>query len=159
MTAHLPLPLEPACFCFNADGGQLFVSGPGMDAVVIVYPYQTEIAETVLAGKAPGAMTCSTLPPYLFVANPSTASVTVLDVDTRKLVCVIGVGQEPGQILLTPDGQYAMVLNRRSGDLAVVRVPALRLDSEGKPRRYTAPPLFNLIAVGAGPVSAAVVAS
>lgn len=153
---HLPIPVEPASFCFNVDGGQLFVAGPGLDAVVIVDPYHTQISETILAGKLPGAMACSETPQYLFVSNPSSATVTVLDIETRKLVAVVGVGQDPGQILITPDGQYAMVLNRQSGDLAVFRVGALRFDPEGNTRRYTAPPLFSLIPVGPRPVSAAI---
>ena len=109
---HLPLPVEPVNFCFNGDGGQLFVSGPGMDAVSIVFPYSTEVAETILAGRGPEAMAASSNPDYLFVANPASATVTVLNIETRKLVAVAGVGADPGQILFTPDGQYALVLNQ-----------------------------------------------
>ena len=157
VAVHLPLPIEPVNFCVTADGGQWFVSGPGMDAVAILYPYTTEVAETILGGKAPGGMMCLANPPYLFVANPPAGTVTVLDIDTRKLVAVLGVGQEPGEMLVTPDGQYAVVLNQRSGDVAVARVRSLRFDSQGKTRRYTAPPLFDLIPVGGNPVSAVVV--
>ncbi len=49
VVTHLPLAVRPDNLCFKSDGGQLFVTGEGMDAVVIVYPYQTEVAETVLA--------------------------------------------------------------------------------------------------------------
>ncbi len=157
VAVRLPLPLEPVHFCATPDEGQWFISGPGRDAVVILYPYTTEVAETILGGKAPGAMMSIANPPYLFVANPSVGTVTVLDVDTRRLVAVMMVGQEPGEMLVTPDGQYAVVLNQRSGDVAVARVRSLRFDSQGKTRRYTAPPLFDLIPVGANPVSAVVV--
>ena len=153
---HLPLPLEPVNFCFNPDGGQLFVSGPGRDAVSIVYPYSTEVAETILAGRGPDSLAVSNVPPYLFVANPASATVTVLDVDTRKLVAVAGVGADPGQILFTPDNQYVLILNRGSGDLAVMRILSLRTSADGKTRRYTSPPLFNLIPVGSRPIAAAV---
>jgi len=51
------------------DGGELFVTGAGMDGVVIVNPYRTEITETVLAGHAPGAMAVSDS--LLFVASPA----------------------------------------------------------------------------------------
>lgn len=154
---HLPVPVEPLNFCFNSDGGQLFVSGPGMDAVSIVFPYSTEVAETILAGRGPESMAASSNPDYLFVANPGAATVTVLNIETRKLVAVAGVGADPGQILITPDGQYALVLNRGSGDLAVLRTASLRIAADGKTRRYTAPPLFTLIPVGSKPVSGAVV--
>lgn len=157
VVAHLPVPVEPAVFCYSNDGGQLFVSGPGRDAVSIIYPYSTEVAETILAGRGPESMAASTDPDYLFVANPQSATVTVLSIESRKLVAVAGVGADPGEILFTPDRQYALVLNRGSGDLAVLRIRSLRITADGRTRRYTAPPLFTLIPVGSRPVSAAVV--
>jgi YVTN family beta-propeller protein len=152
---RLPLPLEPRHFCFTPpDGGQLFISGDGMDAVVIVYPYQTEVAETILAGHAPGIMAVTdTSPSYLLVANPESSRITVFDVDTRKLVAAVQVGRQPGSILITPDNQYILVLNEQSGDLAVIRIFSLAARY-----RYKPAPLFTMIPVGEKPVSAAVVA-
>jgi DNA-binding beta-propeller fold protein YncE len=147
---RLPLAIEPARFCSSADGGQLFVSGPGMDAVAIIFPYRTEVGETILAGESPGAMTVMRTPPYLFVANPTSSRVTILDIDTRKLVGVVAVGQEPAHILITPDNQYALVLNHGSGDVAVIRTASLAA------RRSKIAPLFTMIPVGPRPVSAAV---
>jgi YVTN family beta-propeller protein len=106
-----------------------------MDAVVIVYPYDTDVA-----------------PYYLMVANPESDGLTVLDIDTRKLVAVVNVGQEPSAIVVTPDRQYALVLNRRSGDVAVVRIPRLA----GATARQKTAPLFTMIPAGSGPVGAAV---
>lgn len=151
---RLPLPLEPRHFCFTPDGGQLFISGDGMDAVVIVYPYQTEVEETILAGHAPGVMAITdTSPSYLLVANPETSGIMVFDVDTRKLVAMVQVGRQPGSILVTPDNQYVLVLNEKSGDMAVIRIFSLAARY-----RYKPAPLFTLIPVGEKPVSAAVVA-
>jgi DNA-binding beta-propeller fold protein YncE len=151
---RLPLPLEPRHFCFTPDGGQLFISGDGMDAVVIVYPYQTEVEQTILAGHAPGVMAITdTSPSYLLVANPESSGVMVFDVDMRKLVALVQVGRRPGAILVTPDNQYALVLDEESGDLAVIRIFSLAARY-----RYKPAPLFTLIPVGEKPVSAAVVA-
>ena len=158
MVVRLALPLEPEVFCLDSTQGQLFISGGGTDAISVVYPYRTEVAEVILAGKSPGAMAACDTPAYLFAANPGAATVTVLDIDTRKLVAVVGVGREPAQILITPDRQYALVLNRASGDMGVIRVGALASDAEGRPRRYKSAPLFHMVAVGAGPVSGAIVA-
>jgi YVTN family beta-propeller protein len=158
VVVRLPLGIEPRHFCPNADGGQLFISGDGMDAVVIVFPYTTEVDQTILAGHAPGAMTVTAKPPtYLFVANPASDDITVFDIDTRKLVAVVGVGREPGAIVVTPDEEYALVLNQKSGDLAVVRILSLAKAPNGSQRRYKSAPLFTMIPVGEGPVSAAVV--
>jgi YVTN family beta-propeller protein len=159
VVVRLPLPLTPRHFCFNSDGGQLFVSGDGLDAVVIVFPYTTELDQTILAGHAPGAMAVSAKPPsYLMVANPDGNTVTVLDVDTRQLVAVVQVGLGPRHIVFTPDEEYALVLNERSGDLAVIRTLALESAPNGSQRRYKTAPLFTMIPVGERPVSAAVVA-
>jgi YVTN family beta-propeller protein len=150
---RLPLPVAPENFCFTPDGGQLFVTGAGMDAVAIVFPYRTEVGETILAGRAPDGMAVSTVPSFLFVANPSSGSITVLDIDTRKLVAVVSVGQEPRHILITPDNQYALVLNRRSGDMGVVHIPAFR----ARRHRTDPPPLFTMVPVGQQPIGSAVV--
>jgi DNA-binding beta-propeller fold protein YncE len=154
---RLPLPMSPRHFCFNYDQGQLFVSGEGVDAVAIVYPFRTEVAETMLAGRAPGAMQTTENPALLMVANPETDSVTVLDFDNmgKKLVAVVQVGENPCDITITPDQQYALVLNGKSGDMAVLRIYALT--DPDPARRYKPTPLFTLIPVGEGPVSAAVV--
>lgn len=161
VVVRLPLPLEPKHFCFDSFGGQLFVSGDGVDAVVIIFPFSTEVDQTILAGHAPDAMAAKAkspqTPEYLFVANPSSNTVTVLDVDTRKLVGVVKVGREPRFILLTPDSEYALVLNRESGDLAVIRTLSLSVTPDGSLRRYKSAPLFTLIPVGENPVSAAII--
>lgn len=155
---RLPLPLAPRHFCVSPDGGQLFITGDGMDAVVIAFPYSTEIDQTVLAGHAPGAMavteTPNSYPLYLLVANPESGSVTALDAYTRRLVAVVQVGQAPGQIVLTPDHQYAMTIDEQSGDLAVIRLSTF---SEPWVRRYKSASLFTIVPVGDHPVGAVVV--
>jgi DNA-binding beta-propeller fold protein YncE len=159
VVVRLPLPIEPRHFCTKPDGGEIFITGEGMDAVVVLYPYSTEIAETMLAGHAPGAMVVTDSPSssFLLVANPQSNRVTVLDYDNtgRKLVAVVNVGQEPGSIVITPDQQYALVLNQKSGDLAVIRIYALT--NQNASNRYKPTPLFTMIPVGERPVSAAVV--
>jgi len=147
--AHLPLAVKPRRFCFNQDGGQLFITGEG-GAVAIVYPYQTQVAGTILAGHAPGAMAASASPDYLFVANPATANVSVIDIGTQRLAAVVPVGSGPSHIAITPDHQYALVLNEQSGDMAVIRIAVLTQ------RRTKAAPLFTMVPVGSGPLGAVV---
>jgi len=157
LIVHLPLAVRPDHLCFNADGGQLFVTGEGMDAVVVVYPFYTpQIGETVLGGHSPGAMAASATPGYLFVANPKSGDVSILDIETRRVVAVTPVGTEPSYIAITPDDQYALVLNQASGDMAVIRIlNVTRAVTEQ--RRSRKGPLFMLIPVGSKPVSAAIV--
>lgn len=151
MLVHLPLPLEPENFCTKPDGGEIYITGKGMDAVVVVYPYWTEVAETRLAGRAPGAMAVSPSAEYLFACNPESGDVTVLEVYTGDMIAAVKVGAQPCCITFTPDNQYALVVNHGSGDLAVIRIAAI------KPGRNKTAPLFTMIPVGTAPVSAGVV--
>jgi DNA-binding beta-propeller fold protein YncE len=150
LLVNLPMPLEPERFCFTLDnGGQMFVTGRGMDAVVIVSPYQTAVDETILAGRAPGSMAVDAN--NLYLANPETGDLTVISIADRGLLAKIPVGQNPVQVMLTPDGQYCLVLNRNSSDLAVIRVSKL-----GGYLRYKAAPLFTVVPLGASPISGAI---
>jgi YVTN family beta-propeller protein len=148
LITHLPIAVRPENLAFTHDGGQLFVTGEGMDAVVVVYPYYTpRVAETVLAGHAPGVMGVSDS--LLFVASPESGDVSILNIPTRKVIAVTQVGSDPGFITVTPDDEYALVLNRKSGDVAVLRVPSIQ------PNRNKAASLLTVIPVGSKPVSAA----
>jgi len=154
LMVNLPLAVRPDHLCFKEDGGQVFVTGEGMDGVVVVYPYYTpQIGQTVLAGHNPGSMAVSTSPGYLFVANPKSAVVSILDIETGKVLAVTPVGTEPSSITITPDDKYALVLNQASGDMAVIRI-----QNVPGAARWKKGPLFMLIPVGSKPVSAAVVA-
>lgn len=152
VVTHLPLAVRPEHYCFRTDGGQMFITGEGMDAVVVVYPHKTPmVAETVLAGRSPGAMAVSSgKPDLLFVTNPTAGNVTILDVNSRRVVGIVAVGAEPCYATTTPDSQYALVLNRASGDMAVIRVAGFTA------KRSKFAPLFTMIPVGSRPVSAAV---
>jgi YVTN family beta-propeller protein len=155
---RLPLAIEPRHFCVSQDGGQVFLSGEGMDAVAILFPYDTEIWQTVLAGRAPGALAVSdTRPPYLLVANPDTSSVTVLNADTETLAARVEVGQRPCQIVVTPDQKWALVLNAKSGDMAVIRLLSLDAAQSARVLHYRTAPIFTMVPVGENPVGAAVV--
>ena len=84
LVVKLPLAVRPDNLCFNQDGGQLFITGEGQDAVVVIFPYYVpQVAETVLAGHAPGAMAASST--HLFLANPKAGDVTILNIERRKL--------------------------------------------------------------------------
>jgi YVTN family beta-propeller protein len=148
LVAHLPIAVRPENLAFNRDGGQLFVTGPGGDSVVIVYPYDIpEVAETILVGHDPAMMTASSS--MLFITNPASGDVSVLNIATHKMIAVVPVGTDPGQVAITPDEQLALVLNRESGNVTVLNIDAIQ------PGRNKSTALVTVIPVGSRPVSAA----
>jgi DNA-binding beta-propeller fold protein YncE len=154
LITHLPVAVRPDNVCFNGDGGQLFITGEGMDGVVIVYPYNTpEVAETVLAGHAPGTMAASAA--FLFIASPLSGTVSILQIATHRVIGVVSVGSDPGFVAVTRDDEYALVLNRKSGDVAVLRVGAIGASKDILPRdSLKKAALLTVIPVGSRPVSA-----
>ena len=70
----------------------------------------------------------------------------------QNMLAAVKVGQEPCFITFTPDNQYALVVNHRSGDLAVIRLATIT--QGGSQRRSRTAPLFTMVPVGVGPVSA-----
>ncbi len=161
VVVDLPLAMQPQNLCFKPDGGQLFVSGAGMDGVAIVFPYlPLEVEQTVLAGRDPGAMACSDDPAYLFVASASGSDVCILNVPTRRVVGIVEVGQRPCYVTVTPDSQYALVLNEQSGDMAVIRISSIvtNMGNAAKKRSKVGASLFTMLPVGSRPVQAVVVA-
>lgn len=150
LMVRLPLPVEPERFCFNQDGGQMFVSGPGEDTVAIVSPYQNEVGETMLAGRTPGEMAVSPKGNLVLVANPGSGDLTILDIDTRHLSASVHTGGSPGPILITPDNEYALTVDSESGGVAVVRLSTV-LDHKVKTK-----PLFTQFPT-VGAVSSAII--
>jgi DNA-binding beta-propeller fold protein YncE len=150
LLARLPLPFVPARFCFNADGGQMFVTG-GEDEIAIVSPYQSEVDQTIVAGRSPFAMAVSASRDLLLVTNPPSGDLTILDIETRRLAASVHIGGDPGELALTPDGEYALVVGRNSGDVSVVRLSTV-LDHKIKTK-----PLFTGFAMAANPRSGIIV--
>jgi DNA-binding beta-propeller fold protein YncE len=150
VVTRLPLAVRPDHLCFHLDGGQLFITGEGRDVVVIVYPYHVpEVAKTVLAGGEPRAMAASRQ--YLFVANPGAGDVSILDIRRHRMVAPVAVGAEPGHIVVTPDDEYALILNEKSGDMGVIWLKHIVSDE-----RIKRAALFTMIPIGSRPVSAVV---
>ncbi len=157
IVAELPLAMRPDNLCFGADGGQLFISGDGMDGIAIVFPYRIlQVDQTVLAGRDPGVMAASDAPAYLFVASASGSDVCIMDIENRRVVGLVDVAQQPGFIAITPDNQYALVLNEKSGDMAVIHISAIHQNFLAH-RYKTGAALFTMLPVGDRPVHAIVV--
>lgn len=148
LVAHLPIAVRPENLAFNRDGGQLFVTGPGGDSVVILYPYDLpEVAETILVGHAPAMMTASSS--MLFITSPASGDVSVMNIGSHKVIAVVPVGSDPGQVAITPDDQLALVLHRESGNVTVLNIEAIQ------PGRNKSTALVTVIPVGSRPVSVA----
>jgi len=160
LLARLPIAFAPTRFCFSADnGGQMFVSGTGDDQIAIVSPYQNEVDQTLVAAHKPYGMTVAVIEErnLLCVTNSGSADLTIFDIDTRGLASSIHIGGNPGEVLITPDGAYALVVDRDSGDVSVVRMSVALNHKAGSLSLQETKPLFTVFHTGTAPQSAAIV--
>jgi YVTN family beta-propeller protein len=151
LLTRLPLPVSPSRFCLNPAAGEMFVTGKGEDAIAIVSSFQNEVEQTVLAGHTPYAMAVSERRNLLFVTNIESGDLTILDIETRGVSASVHVGETPGDVLLTPDDEYALVLDQHSGNVSVVRITTV-LD-----RKVKTKPLFTVFPTAADARSAIIV--
>ena len=87
----------------------------------------------------------------LLVTNPESGDLTILDIETRHVSASVHVGENPGEVLITPDGEYALVLDQSSGNVSVVRITTV-LD-----RKVHTKPLFTVFPTAADARSAIIV--
>ena len=87
---------------------------------------------------------------FLFIASPESGDVSILEIASHKVIAIVSAGTEPAFITVTPDDQYALILNRQSGDISVLRTTAI---TRNRDRRAS---LLTAIPVGSRPVSAVV---
>ena len=151
LLSRLTLSVAPRHFLFNPDGGQMFITGTGTDALIIANPYQNEVDQTISAGHEPAAMAVQAEQNVLLVSNPSSGNVTLLDIDTRRLAATVTVNGQPGEILVTPGGEYALIVSQDSGEVSVIRLLTV-LD-----RKQRTKPVFTVFPTGPKPRSAAIV--
>ena len=92
--------------------------------------------------------------PRICCSSPARTSgdVSILSIATRKVIAVVPVGSDPGFIRVMANDQYALVLNRKSGDMAILSVPAIAQNQN----RYKTAGIRAMIPVGSRPVSAVV---
>ena len=160
LLARLPLAFAPTRFCFSADnGGQMFVTGTGEDSIIIVSPYQNEVDQTMVSAHKPYGMAVTAVQDrnLLCVTNAGSGDLTIFDIDTRGLASFIHIGGNPGEILITPDAAYALVIDRDSGDVSVVRMSVALNHKAGSMTLQETKPLFTVFHTGASPQSAEII--
>jgi YVTN family beta-propeller protein len=162
--ARLPVPIRPARFCADGTGGQVFVTGDGQEARLVIFkPYQNEIDQTLYAGRALFGMAVAPVQKYLFLSNPDAGDVTILDIEVRRVIASIRTGGNPREILIAPSSggvtpeEYAFVVDGDTGDVSVIHIPVLRHKSGDAFIAEPPKPVFAVFHGGAQPQSAVIV--
>ncbi len=121
LLANLPLPGAAAGLVLKPDGGELFVPAPQSHGLAIVNTWTNEVTDQVLLGSAPAQPALTADGKLLYVSDRDGGRVIPIDIDLRRPLQPIAVGQRPGVARFTPAEELLLVINEASNDLAVIR--------------------------------------
>jgi len=162
--ARLPVPIRPARFCVDGTGGQVFVTGADSEAQLVIFkPYQNEVDQTLYAGHALFGMAVAPVWNRLFLSNPDAGTVTILDIDRRRVEASIRTGGSPREILIGPSRdsatqeEYAFVVDGGTGDVFVIHIPVMIHKSGDAFIAEPPKPVFAVFHGGAQPQSAVII--
>jgi len=118
----------PVDLALKPDGGEIFVSNSLSDSVSEIYNTTDEVGDTYMIGTDPVFGLVSRDNALLYVANQRSQEVTVYSIaDGKRVAPSLHVGDGPAAMAFSAAGHLLFVVDRRSGDVAVVRTASQSL--------------------------------
>jgi YVTN family beta-propeller protein len=130
LEALMDVGRAPVDLAIKPDGGEIFVSNSLSDSVSEIYNTSDEVADTYMIGADPVRGLVSPDNLLLYVANQRSQEVTVYSIDDGKRVNVnppLRVGDGAAAMAFSAAGHLLFVVDRGSGDVAVVRTASQSL--------------------------------
>ncbi len=140
LEALMDVGRAPVDLAMKPDGGEIFVSNSLSDSVSEIYNTTDEVGDTYMIGANPVCGLVSRDNLLLYVANQRSQEVTVYSIADGKRLDVnppLHVGDAPVAMVFSAAGHLLFVVDRGSGDVAVVRTAT--------------PSLFTLLPAGRDP--------
>jgi YVTN family beta-propeller protein len=151
LLTNLQLAGKPSDMLLKPDGGELYVISPDSHGLQAINTWTHEVGDYMMLGDAPTQGILSADASLLYITDASAGRVSAVDINNRHVIrgangreLLISVGQGPGAVRFDPAENLLLVVNRDSGDLAVIRA---RIDD---------PSLLTMIPVGDRPQGLAV---
>jgi YVTN family beta-propeller protein len=151
LLALLDVGPTPVHLAMKPDGGEIFVSNFGDDTISEIATGANEVGGAYVVGAAPlgGIVTADNA--TLWVSNSGDNTVAAYSIDDGKLINTVDVGDGPGPLALTGNGFLLLAVDRRAGDVSVVRT--ISYTAKGQPITGS---LFTVLSAGRHPNAIAV---
>jgi YVTN family beta-propeller protein len=127
LEALMDVGRAPVDLALKPDGGEIFVSNSLSDSVSEVYNTTDEVGDTYMIGADPVRGLVARDNALLYVANLHSQDLTVYSIDDGKRVGYVRVGDGPSALAFSTAGHLLFVVDRGSGDIAVVRTASQSL--------------------------------
>ncbi len=148
LEALMDVGRAPVDLALKPDGGEVFASNSLSDSVSEIYDTTDEVGDTYMIGADPVRGLVSPDNALLYVANLHSQDLTVYSIDDGKRIGYVRVGDGPSALAFSTAGHLLFVVDRGSGDIAVVRTSSRSL--------FTMFPLFTMLPAGRDPNAIAV---
>ncbi len=80
------------------------------------------LAATIPVRRQPYFVSISSDGKRAYVANSGSNNISVIDLDRRREIAVVGAGEQPGLAVISPDSHSLLVTNRTSGSVSIYAV-------------------------------------
>jgi DNA-binding beta-propeller fold protein YncE len=123
----------------SGDGSRAFVPHMYSDNVAVLDLESGERTELIPLGEQPEGIDARPGHPEIWITNRAGNSVSILHAQTLEVLATLDCADFPIRLKFTPDGQYALVSNARSGDVVV-------FDAEARSEVHRIPMLAESVA-------------
>jgi YVTN family beta-propeller protein len=151
LLANLQLAGRPSDMLLKPDGGELYVISPESHGLQAINTWTHEVGDYLMLGDSPTRGVLNADANMLYVTDAAAGRVAAVDIFNRRMIrgatgseLLISVGQSPTVARFDPAESLLLVVNRDSGDLAVIRA---RIDNQS---------LLTMIPVGEKPEGLAI---
>lgn len=122
----LQVGLNPTGLAINPVRNEVYVVNTGSatvsGSITVIDSAANQVVATIPVHKLPYFIAVEPSGHRAFVANSGSNTVSVLDLDRRREIAVVGTGEQPGLARISPDSRTLVVTNRASNSASIYSV-------------------------------------
>jgi YVTN family beta-propeller protein len=130
----LQVGTQPTGVAANPTRNEVYVVNTGTPSgngsVSVIDTSANRVVATIPVHKQPYFIDVDAAGHRAYVANSGSNTVSVLDLDQRREIGVVGTGEQPGLARISPDMRSLVVTNRRGGSVSIFAVAPYTIPAE-----------------------------
>jgi YVTN family beta-propeller protein len=126
----------PTGLAVNPGRNEVYVVNTGLasgiGSVSVIDTDANRVVATIPVHKLPYFIAVDAAGHRAYVANSGSNTVSIIDLDRRREIGVVGTGEQPGLARISPDMRSLVVTNRRGGSVSIFSVAPYALDTSAQ---------------------------
>ena len=121
---ELPVGMNPTGVTANPKRNEVYVVNSGGSqtngSISIINTEKNTVAATIPVHRQPYFVEINPAGDMAYIANSGSNSVSILDLNARREIAVVGTGEGPGLVRIAPDGKSLVVTNRVGNSVSIL---------------------------------------